>query len=70
MIGGVFFLERFSVIAQVSYFKWTGGKRIFRCSPIHHHFHHAGWAEQQVVIRFWVLAVVFAMLALVSVKLR
>ena len=46
------------------------GKRIFRCSPIHHHFHLAGWSEQQVVTRFWILGVVFAMIALVSLKLR
>ncbi|MHC5005339.1 MAG: phospho-N-acetylmuramoyl-pentapeptide-transferase, partial [Planctomycetota bacterium] len=70
VIGGVFFMEMASVILQVGYFKWTGGKRVFRCSPIHHHFHLGGWSEQQVVTRFWVLAVIFAMLALVSIKLR
>ena len=70
VIGGVFFLEMFSVILQVGYFKWSGGKRILRCSPIHHHYHLGGWSEQQVVTRFWVLSVVCAMLALVSVKLR
>ncbi len=70
VIGGVFFMEMASVILQVSYFKWTGGKRIFRCSPVHHHFHLGGWSEPQVVTRFWVLAVVFAMIALVSIKLR
>ncbi|MHC4447551.1 MAG: phospho-N-acetylmuramoyl-pentapeptide-transferase [Planctomycetota bacterium] len=70
VIGGVFFLELASVVLQVGYFKWTRGRRIFRCSPIHHHFHLAGWSEQQVVTRFWVMAVVFAMAALVSVKLR
>ncbi|MCH8316353.1 MAG: phospho-N-acetylmuramoyl-pentapeptide-transferase [Planctomycetes bacterium] len=70
VIGGVFFMEMASVILQVGYFKWTGGKRIFRCSPIHHHFHLGGWSEPQVVTRFWVLAVVFAMIALVSIKLR
>ncbi|MCH7572608.1 MAG: phospho-N-acetylmuramoyl-pentapeptide-transferase [Planctomycetes bacterium] len=70
VIGGVFFLEMFSVILQVGYFKWTGGKRILRCSPIHHHYHLGGWSEQQVVTRFWVLSVVCAMIALVSVKLR
>ncbi len=70
VIGGVFFLELASVVLQVGYFKWTKGRRIFRCSPIHHHFHLAGWSEQQVVTRFWVLAVVFAMVALVSLKLR
>ncbi|MCH7602063.1 MAG: phospho-N-acetylmuramoyl-pentapeptide-transferase, partial [Planctomycetes bacterium] len=70
VIGGVFFLEMFSVIVQVGYFKWTGGKRLLRCSPIHHHYHLGGWSEQQVVTRFWVLSVVCAMIALVSVKLR
>jgi phospho-N-acetylmuramoyl-pentapeptide-transferase len=70
IIGGVFFMEMASVMLQVGYFKWTKGKRIFRCSPIHHHFHLGGWSEQQVVTRFWVLAVVFAMIALVSIKLR
>jgi phospho-N-acetylmuramoyl-pentapeptide-transferase len=70
VIGGVFFLEMFSVILQVGYFKWTRGDRIFRCSPIHHHYHLGGWSEQQVVTRFWVLSVAFAMLALVSLKLR
>lgn len=70
VIGGVFFFEMASVILQVAYFRYTGGKRIFRCSPIHHHFHLSGWSEQQVVTRFWVLAVVFAMIALVSIKLR
>jgi phospho-N-acetylmuramoyl-pentapeptide-transferase len=70
VIGGVFFMEMASVMLQVGYFKWTKGKRIFRCSPIHHHFHLAGWSETQVVTRFWVLAVVFAMIALVSIKLR
>jgi phospho-N-acetylmuramoyl-pentapeptide-transferase len=70
VIGGVFFMEMASVILQVGYFKWTRGKRILRCSPIHHHFHLGGWSEQQVVTRFWVLAVVCAMIALVSIKLR
>jgi phospho-N-acetylmuramoyl-pentapeptide-transferase len=70
IIGGVFVMEMASVMLQVGYYKWTGGKRIFRCSPIHHHFHLAGWSEQQVVTRFWVLAAIFAMIALVSIKLR
>lgn len=70
ILGGVFFMEMGSVMLQVGYFKYTGGKRIFRCSPIHHHFHLLGWSEQQVVTRFWVLAVIFAMLAFVTIKLR
>jgi len=52
VIGGIFVLEAVSVIMQVGYFKLTKGKRIFKCAPIHHHFHMAGWAEQQVVVRF------------------
>jgi phospho-N-acetylmuramoyl-pentapeptide-transferase len=70
IIGGVFFMEMASVMMQVGYFKATGGRRIFRCSPIHHHFQLGGWSETQVVTRFWILGVVFAMIALVSLKLR
>jgi phospho-N-acetylmuramoyl-pentapeptide-transferase len=70
IIGGVFFIEMASVMLQVGYFKWTKGKRIFRCSPIHHHFHLGGWSEQQVVTRAWVLAVILAIIALVTVKIR
>ncbi|MBL9121162.1 MAG: phospho-N-acetylmuramoyl-pentapeptide-transferase [Phycisphaerae bacterium] len=70
LIGGIFVMEIGSVIMQVSYFKWTKGKRIFRCSPIHHHFHMGGLSELQVVTRFWIVAIIFAMLALVSIKLR
>jgi phospho-N-acetylmuramoyl-pentapeptide-transferase len=70
IIGGVFYMEMLSVMMQVTYFKWTKGQRIFRCSPIHYHFHLGGWSEQQVVIRFWVLGVILAMIALVSIKLR
>jgi phospho-N-acetylmuramoyl-pentapeptide-transferase len=58
------------VILQVGYFKYTGGKRIFRCAPIHHHFHLAGWGETQVVVRFWLLEIAFAALALATLKLR
>ncbi|NLF32610.1 MAG: phospho-N-acetylmuramoyl-pentapeptide-transferase [Planctomycetes bacterium] len=68
--GGVFVMEAFSVISQVLYYKSTGGKRIFRCAPIHHHFHLSGWPETKVVARFWVLAIVFAALALATLKLR
>jgi phospho-N-acetylmuramoyl-pentapeptide-transferase len=70
LVGGVFFLEMGSVVLQVAYFRATGGRRIFRCAPIHHHFHLGGWSEQQVVTRLWVLAAVLAMAALVSIKLR
>ena len=70
VIGGVFMMELFSVILQVGYFKYSGGKRIFRCAPIHHHFHLAGWSEPQVVVRFWLLSVAFAVIALATLKLR
>ena len=70
VIGGVFLMEIGSVVLQVGYFKLTGGRRIFRCSPIHHHFHLGGWSEHQVVLRFWLVAVILAMIALASLKLR
>ncbi|MBN1456444.1 MAG: phospho-N-acetylmuramoyl-pentapeptide-transferase [Sedimentisphaerales bacterium] len=70
LIGGVFMMELFSVILQVGYFKYSGGKRIFKCAPIHHHFHLAGWSEPQVVVRFWLLAIGFAILALATLKIR
>jgi len=64
LIGGVFVLEAVSVIMQVSYFKLTGGKRIFRMSPIHHHFCLQGRHEVQVTLRFWVASIVLALLGL------
>jgi phospho-N-acetylmuramoyl-pentapeptide-transferase len=70
IIGGVFVVELVSVILQVVYFRYTGGKRLFRCAPIHHHFHLIGWTENQVVVRFWLLAVAFAAIALATLKLR
>ncbi len=75
LIGGIFFLELGSIVVQTSWFKWTRrkygqGRRIFRCAPIHHHFHLGGWKEQQVVVRFWIVSVVLTMIALVSLKLR
>src|SRR5690606_26333029 len=60
IVGGIFVLEAVSVILQVGYFKLSGGKRIFRCAPIHHHFHLEGWTEQQVVVRFWLITAVLA----------
>jgi phospho-N-acetylmuramoyl-pentapeptide-transferase len=70
IIGGVFVIELLSVVLQVGYFKYTGGKRLFRCAPIHHHFHLAGWSEPQVVVRFWLMAAAFAALALATLKIR
>jgi phospho-N-acetylmuramoyl-pentapeptide-transferase len=70
IVGGVFVIEAVSVLLQVGYFKMTGGKRIFRVAPIHHHFHLGGWTETQTVTRFWLLAALFAGIALATVKLR
>ncbi|MFK7974006.1 MAG: phospho-N-acetylmuramoyl-pentapeptide-transferase [Rickettsiaceae bacterium] len=70
IIGGVFVLETMSVIIQVGYFKSTGGKRFFLMAPLHHHFEKKGWSESKVVIRFWILAVIFALIGLSSLKLR
>jgi phospho-N-acetylmuramoyl-pentapeptide-transferase len=70
IVGGVFVIEALSVMLQVGFYKGTGGRRIFRCAPIHHHFHLGGWSETQVVTRFWLLSVLFAALALATMKLR
>lgn len=70
VIGGVFVIELVSVVLQVVYFRYSGGKRIFRCAPIHHHFHLMGWSEPQVVVRFWLLAAAFAAIALSTLKIR
>ncbi len=70
IIGGVFVIELMSVVLQVGYFRYTGGRRLFRCAPLHHHFHLAGWSEPQVVVRFWLMAAAFAALALATIKLR
>ena len=69
-IGGVFILEALSVILQVGSYKLRGGKRIFRMAPIHHHFELGGWSESKVIARFWILALVFALFALTTLKLR
>ncbi len=70
LIGGIFVLEATSVMMQVTYFRMTGGKRIFLCSPIHHHFHLKGWSEQQVVVRFWLISALCAAFGLAMVKVR
>lgn len=69
IIGGLFVMETMSVIIQVFFFKRTG-KRVFLMSPIHHHFEKKGWPESKIVIRFWILAVIFALIGLSSLKLR
>ena len=69
IVGGLFVLEALSVIVQVVSFQATG-RRVFRMAPLHHHFELAGWAESRVIIRFWILAILFAVLALSTLKLR
>ena len=69
IVGGIFVLEALSVILQVGSYK-TRGKRIFLMAPIHHHFELKGWAESKVVIRFWILSLIFALAGLGTLKLR
>jgi phospho-N-acetylmuramoyl-pentapeptide-transferase len=69
VVGGVFVIEAVSVILQVLSFKLTG-KRIFAMSPIHHHFELAGWKENTVIVRFWILSAICALLGLATLKLR
>ena len=69
IVGGLFVLETASVIIQVISFKLTG-KRIFKMAPIHHHFEKKGWAEPTIVIRFWIIAIILALVGLATLKLR
>ncbi|MCO5065390.1 MAG: phospho-N-acetylmuramoyl-pentapeptide-transferase [Rhizobiaceae bacterium] len=69
IVGGLFVMEALSVIIQVGFFKMTG-KRVFLMAPIHHHFEKLGWTESQVVIRFWIIAVILALIGLSTLKLR
>ena len=69
-IGGIFLLEAASVMLQVGSYKLRGGKRIFKMAPLHHHFELLGWSESKVIARFWIMALVFALFALTTLKLR
>lgn len=69
IVGGLFVVEALSVIIQVSYFKRTG-KRVFLMAPIHHHFEKKGWAEPQIVIRFWIISLILALIGLATLKVR
>jgi phospho-N-acetylmuramoyl-pentapeptide-transferase len=69
-IGGIFILEAASVILQVGSYKLRNGKRIFKMAPLHHHFEQLGWHESKVIVRFWIGALVFALFALTTLKLR
>ncbi len=70
IVGGIFVLETFSVILQVGWFKISGGKRLFKMAPIHHHFELAGWAEPKIIVRFWIISILLALVAVSTLKLR
>jgi phospho-N-acetylmuramoyl-pentapeptide-transferase len=70
IMGGVFVAETLSVAAQVLYFKFTGGKRIFRMAPLHHHYELSGWKETQVVVRFWIITIMLVLIGLSTLKIR
>jgi phospho-N-acetylmuramoyl-pentapeptide-transferase len=70
IVGGVFLIEAVSVILQVGYFKFTGGQRIFLMAPLHHHFELKGWPESKVIVRFWIVAIILALVAISTLKLR
>ncbi len=70
IMGGVFVAETVSVMLQVGYFKLTGGKRIFRMAPLHHHFELSGWKENQVVVRFWIITIMLVLVGLSTLKIR
>ena len=70
IVGGVFVFETLSVILQVGYFKLTGGKRIFKMAPLHHHFELKGVPESKIIVRFWILSILMALMALSTLKLR
>ncbi|WP_417068327.1 phospho-N-acetylmuramoyl-pentapeptide-transferase [Niveibacterium terrae] len=70
IMGGLFVAEALSVMVQVGYFRYTGGKRIFRMAPLHHHYELSGWKETQVVVRFWIITLMLVLFGLSSLKLR
>jgi phospho-N-acetylmuramoyl-pentapeptide-transferase len=70
IMGGVFVVETVSVMLQVGYYRYSGGKRIFRMAPIHHHFELSGWKENQVVVRFWIITIMLVLIGLSTLKIR
>lgn len=70
IVGGIFVMETISVIFQVGWFKMSNGRRIFRMAPIHHHFELNGWAEPKVIVRFWIISIILALIAISTLKLR
>jgi len=70
IVGGLFVVETLSVIFQVGFFKITNGKRIFRMAPLHHHFELKGWPEPKVIVRFWIISIVLALISMSTLKIR
>lgn len=70
ILGGLFATITMSVVLQVGYFKLTGGQRLFRMTPLHHHFELKGWAEPKVIVRFWIITVILVLIGLATLKLR
>ena len=70
IVGGLFVVEALSVILQVSFFKVSNGRRIFRMAPLHHHFELKGWPEPKVIVRFWIIAIILGLVSLSALKLR
>lgn len=70
LVGGLFVVETLSVILQVGFFKATHGKRIFRMAPLHHHFELKGWQEPKIIVRFWIVAIALALIAVSTLKIR
>ncbi len=70
VIGGIFVIEALSVMAQVLWFRRSGGKRLFKMAPLHHHFELSGWSETQVVVRFWIIGILLLLLGMSSIKLQ
>jgi phospho-N-acetylmuramoyl-pentapeptide-transferase len=69
LLGGIFFIEALSVITQVFSFRLTG-RRVFLMAPIHHHYEKKGWAEPKIIVRFWIISILLALVSLASMKLR
>jgi len=70
IIGGLFVIEACSVLAQIAYFRFTGGKRILKMAPLHHHFELMGWSEPKIIVRFWIIGIILTLAALSTLKLR
>ena len=70
IVGGVFVITALSVIIQVLSYRYRGGKRVFKMAPIHHHFELIGWSESKVVVRFWIVGALCALLTLATLKIR